>query len=313
MRLCLRRSLSKPIALLQAYLILTLCLLSCVAAGPAKTVGDRDSPSVEHLESLVCRDRTTGIEFVPLGVCLDIMGDLYVVDSDNSRIYVSDRGLSALALFSECPADYQGCDFIDVARNRAGGIYVSDRSDGLILDLDRWGEPGAYVEVGEGVVGIGEGKAGIVVAAMSIDGSISMVDFDKETEALQTTIKHGDGNAYPVDCHVLPDGTVVVTDSFSKQVLFLTSLGEIKGTAHGFSFENPFGVTCIDDRYVLVTDSDLGLVAVFGRSGDFLFTFGGGILEMPTFLDSTPDGLVCVSDAGRMTVEVFKIGEILAE
>jgi len=304
-----RRSLINPIALLQAYSIFTLCLLSCVVAGPAKIAGDTDSTYVEHCESLVCRDRTTGIEFVPLGVCLDILGNLYVVDSDNSRLYVSDRGLSALTLFSECPAEYQGCDFIDVAGNRAGGIYVSDRSGGLILDLDRWGEPGAFVKVGEGVVGIGEGKAGVVVAAMSIDGSISMVDFDKEAEALETTIKHGDGNAYPVDCHVVHDGTVIVTDSFSKQVFFLSSLGEIKGVAHGFSFENPFGVTCIDDRYVLVADSDLGLVAVFGLNGDFLFAFGGGILEMPTFLDSTPDGLVCVSDAGRMTVEVFRIGK----
>ena len=303
----------EPIALLWVYSLLTVWLVCCAGAGTAESSANSDSASVEHLESIVCQDHTTGIEFLPLGVCFDLMGNLYVVDSDNSRIYVRKRDVDILTLFSECPADYPECDFIDVAGSRAGGIYVSDRSGGLILDLDRWGEPGAYFHVGEGVAGIGQGKAGRVVAAMGISGSISMVDFDKETEALETAITHGDGNAYPVDCHFLEPGIIIVTDSFSKQVLFLTGLGEIKGVAHGYSFDNPFGVTCVGERYVLVADSGRGLVAVFDPGGGFLFTFGEGILDMPTFLDSTPDGLVCVSDMGRMTIEVFRIGEVPSE
>jgi DNA-binding beta-propeller fold protein YncE len=313
MKPSLHRSLLEPIVLLQAYLVLFLCLASCAFGEPAVPGARSDSVSAQHVESIVCMDHVTGIEFAPLGVCLDILGDLYVVDSDNSRIYTMAHGDHVLSLFSECPPDYPECDFIDLAGSRAGGTYVSDRSDGLILYLDRWGEPGAYVEVGEGVAGIGEGKAGLVVAAMGIDGSISMVDFDKDTEALETTIKHSEGNAYPVDCRVLDDGTIVVTDSFSKQVLFLSSLGEIKGVARGFAFENPFGVACIGDRYVLVADSGRGLVAVFDPAGRFMFAFGEGILDVPTFLDSTPDGLVCVSDPGRMTIEVFRIGEVPSE
>ena len=309
MRPCLHRSLPYPIVFLQACSVLTLCLMSCAAAGPAKSTVEADSVNVEHLASIVCRDHITGVEFAPLGVCLDILGDLYVVDSDNSRIYVTDRDMDVLLLFSECPAEYPECDFIDLAGSRSGGIYVSDRTDGLVLELDRWGEAGAYVEVGEGVAGIGEGEAGRVVAAMSINGTISMVDFEKETEALETTVKHGEGNAYPVDCLVLGDGTVVVTDSFSKQALFLSGLGETRGVSRGFSFDNPFGVACVGDRYVLVADADRGLIAVFDLDGDFLFTFGEGILKTPTFLDSAPDGLVCVSDAGGMTIEVFRIGK----
>ena len=136
-----------------------------------------------------------------------------------------------------------------------------------------------------------------------------MVDFDIQTEALETTIIHDEVSAYPVDCYVLEDGTVIVTDSFSRQLFFLSGLGEIRGVARGFGLKSPFGVTCIGDRLILVADSEQGLVAVFDLKGDFLYSFGDGILDMPTFLDSTADGLVCVSDAGKMTIEVFRIEE----
>ena len=310
---CLCTSRLRSIVHLQAYPLLVLCLWAGAGSGPAAAAGEPDSAPVKHLESIVCRDRATGIEFSPLGICFDVMGDLYVVDSDNSRIYLADAGKDAMVLFSECPSDYPECDFIDLAGNEAGGVYVSDRSDGSILELDRWGEPAAYVGAGEGVAGIGKGKAGRVFAAMSIDGSIRMVDFDIQTEGLETTITHDDVNAYPVDCYVLEDGTVIVTDSFSKQVLFLSGLGEIKGLARGFAFKSPFGVTCIGDRLVLVADAEHGLVAVFDVEGDFLYSFGDGILDTPTFLDSTADGMVAVSDAGNMTIEVFKIGEVPKE
>jgi len=303
----------RSIVHLQAYSLLVLCFWSGVSSEPTDAAGRPDAAPVKHLESIVCKDRTTGIEFPPLGICFDVLGDLYVVDSDNSRIYVADGSMDALTLFSECPPGYPECDFIDLAGNKAGGIYVSERSDGSIFELDRWGELRAYVDVGEEVAGIGKGKAGRVFAAMSIYGSVRMVDFDIRTEALETTIIHDDVNACPVDCYVLEDGTVIVTDAFSRQVFFLSGLGEIRGVARGFGFKSPFGVTCIGDRLILVADFEQGLVAVFDLKGDFLYSFGDGILDMPTFLDSTADGLVCVSDAGKMTIEVFRIGESSTE
>jgi hypothetical protein len=119
-------------------------------------------------------------------------------------------------------------------------------------------------------------------------------------------------NAYPVDCHALDDGTLVVTDSFSRQVLLVGALGDLRGTLKGFEFESPFGVTSLDDGLVLVSDSELGLAAIFSREGDFVGTFGEGILEMPTFLDGTR-GLVCVSDPGKMSIEVFRVERLQCE
>jgi hypothetical protein len=100
----------------------------------------------------------------------------------------------------------------------------------------------------------------------------------------------------------------VITDAFSRQALILSELGELKGVATGFEFESPFGITCLDDRLIMVSDSDRGMVAAFDAAGGFLFAFGEGILDTPTFLDCRSDGVVCVSDVGSMTIEVFQVG-----
>jgi hypothetical protein len=310
MRTFLHRSLLQAIVLLQACSLVPAGVRPGALAGPVEAARELKPVPVEHVESVACRDSATGIEFAPLGVCFDVTGTLYVVDSDDSRIYVASSGTGALELFSECPSEYPDCDFIDLAGGKAGNIYVSERSGGAILELDRWGELGALAVIGEGLAGIGGGPAGRVFAAMGITGSISMVEFDMDVEALETVIRSDDVNAYPVDCHMLGEKTVVVTDAAARQVLFLSSLGNVTGAARGFAFESPFGVTCIGSRLVLAADSGRGVVAVFDGKGDFLYTFGEGILDTPTFLDSTPDGLVCVSDVGRMTIEVFEIGEV---
>jgi hypothetical protein len=263
--------------------------------------------TVAHIKSLACRDEVTGLEFSPLGITFDIMDDLYVVDSDHSRIYVARRELKSLAVFSECPHEFPECEFIDLALNETGGVYVSERSSGSVIALDRWGDLEAYVKTGSGIAGIAGGKGGRVFTAHGIDGSIKMVDFGAESGVLESRISHGDGDAYPVDCCVLPDGTVAVTDAFAGQVLFLSAIGELKGVAEGFEFERPFGVTCLSARLTLVSDSDRGVVAAFDSDGDFVFAFGEGILDTPTFLACRADGMVCVSDAGSMTIEVFKI------
>jgi hypothetical protein len=294
-------------------LLFIFSLWCCTSAEASPAAGPSDSGPVDHLKSIVCIDRTAGVEFPPLGICFDMMGDLFVVDSDNSRIYAADPSMDGLTLFSECPDDYQGCDFVDLAGSEAGGLYASERSYGSILEFDRMGDLRGFAEVGDGVAGIGGGKSGLVYVAMSICGSIRMVDLGTETGVLETSITRGDGNAYPVDCRVFKGGRVIVTDSSSRQVFFLSELGELMSVARGFDFKSPFGVTCVGDSLILVSDSEKGLVAVFDFKGDFLYSFGDGILEVPTFLDATPDGLVCVSDTGKMTIEVFKLGEVSTE
>ena len=128
-----------------------------------------------------------------------------------------------------------------------------------------------------------------------------------EAGVLESRILGEHGDAYPVDCCALPNGMVAVTDAFAKKVLFLTAVGEVKGAARGFEFERPFGIACLDAGLTFVSDSDKGVIAVFDANGDFLFAFGEGILDIPTFIACRADGTICVSDVGKMTIEVFRI------
>jgi sugar lactone lactonase YvrE len=294
---------------LHVCFVLVVFLSTCAASGPEVQSAPDEVWRVRHLKSLLCRDDATGLEFSPLGICFDITDGLYVVDSDHSRIYRSQAGVGTLTVFSECPGEHPDCEFIGLAVNETGGIYVSERSTGSVLELDRWGELASSAEAGAGVAGIASGRAGQVFAALGLDGGIRMLDFETRAEGLESRISYDGSDAYPVDCCVLEDGTIAVTDAFSKHVLFLSALGELRGASGGFDFASPFGVACLAGRLLLVSDSDLGLVAVFTQDGTFLFTFGKGILKTPTFLDCRDDGVVCVSDAGGMTIEVFRIEE----
>lgn len=307
MRRWFYKSLLRPAALLHVFVLLAGCLSAAVPSTPRDDASPGSINGAEHLRTLPCRDDVTGLEFSPLGLAFDIMDDLYVVDSDHSRIYRALDGTDRLTAFSDCPGEYRECEFIDLAANETGGVYVSERSAGLVLALDRWGELAAFVETGPDVAGIAGGKGGRIFAALGIDGTIRMVDFDTEAADLEMLISHDDGEAYPVDCCDLGNGLLAVTDAFSGRVLFLSVLGERVGSASGFEFENPFGLACFEGRLILVSDSDRGAIAAFDSDGRFQFSFGEGVLDTPTFLDCRDDGLICVSDAGKMTIEVFRL------
>jgi DNA-binding beta-propeller fold protein YncE len=289
---------------------LVLLLVGCHGAVPY--ADNREAPcvppaTVEHIGSLACRDEVTGLEFSPLGIAFDIMDDLYVVDSDHARIYKAGKEIESLVVFCECPSEFPRCEFVDLAPAETGGLYVSERLSGSVLDLDRWGDLAAFVETGPGTAGISAAKGGRVFAALGIEGSIVMADFGAESGVLESRVSGADGDAYPVDCCALPDGMVAVTDAFARKVLFLTAVGEVRGAARGFDFERPFGVACLGAELMFVSDSDRGMIAVFDAEGDFFFAFGEGTLETPTFIAVRTDGTICVSDIGKMTVEVFKI------
>jgi hypothetical protein len=64
---------------------------------------------------------------------------------------------------------------------------------------------------------------------------------------------------------------------------------------------------------VLVSDSELGCIAVFDSAGKFLGTFGRTRLATPTFLAARDDGTLCVADAGRLSIEVFRLEDLSHE
>jgi DNA-binding beta-propeller fold protein YncE len=292
-------------------LLLTLCIGTAVpAAEPETKAATEDTePSgieVNHLRSIPCVQPGTDFVFSPLGVCFGITGDLYVIDSDNSEIYVLSDSLTAIMPFADCPEEYGRCHFADVAADASAGIYVSERATGTVMVFDRRGSFVSSSEVGEGVTGIGVGRSGEMYAAMSAMGTVMVIDPSGDGEGLEYVIADT-GDAYPIDCLIDPVGRLIVTEPFSKRVLVLGPLGEKRGWLRGFDFEDPFGLAACGKGLVLVSDTEIGVVALFDERGGFVTSFGSDVLQSPTFLDCRHDGIVCVADTDRMTIEVFKI------
>ena len=266
----------------------------------------------EHVGSIPCKDPITGFDFSPLGVSFGLLDELFVVDSDNSQIFILPGSLDRLDVFSECPGEIAGCRFIDVEVGDNGDLFVSEQSGGAVLTLDRWGEVASYTEIGEGIAGLGPGPAGKLYAALGFPGIVRIADLNTQAESIDCLLSEEGENSYPVDCLVVADDRVLVTDASMKKVLVLSPVGDVLGRLHGFEFESPFGLAAIGD-HVLVSDIELGLVAVFTAGGKFIGVFGEGLLEAPAFMDIRADGTVCIADTEGMTIEVFRIGKPKAE
>jgi len=262
----------------------------------------------EHLGSIPCRDPITGFDFSPLGVSFGLLDELFVADSDNSQIFILPRSLDRLEVFSECPDEIANCRFIDLEVGDSGDLFVSEQSRGAVLTLDRWGEVASYSVIGEGVAGIGRGPAGKLYAALGFAGIVRIADLNTQAESIDCLLSDEGENSYPVDCLVTDGDRVLVTDASMKKVLMLSPVGDLLGRLQGFEFESPFGLAASED-HILVSDMDLGLIAVFTADGEFAGAFGEDLLEAPAFMDMRTDGTVCVADAERMTIEVFKLGK----
>ncbi|MFH1312834.1 MAG: hypothetical protein ABIJ00_06360 [Candidatus Eisenbacteria bacterium] len=289
-----------------------LAAVACIgAAGLASCSepagGGSSEISTRHLKSIPCEESGSGFAFAPLGLDFGLFGELYVIDSDNSRIFVLPDSLDGITLFARCPDEFSDCQLIDIETGNAAGVYVSEKTAGSILVYDRWGEFVSAREVGEGLTGLGLGKPEQIYAAMGIAGTIRIVDLSGDSEPIEAVVSSGDGGTYPVDCLTGKLGNVFVTEAFSEQVLMLSPFGKPRKALVGFDFQSPFGLASYLDRYVLVSDSERAVIAVFSADGGFISSFGEGLLEMPAFIACRDDGVVCVADPGSMSIEVFRI------
>ncbi|MFZ1946820.1 MAG: hypothetical protein WAW06_04680 [bacterium] len=294
--------------------MLALLAVLCASAGRDRAAAAEPAAlTARHLASVACVDRDTNLRFSPLGLAFGLEGDLYLVDADNSSIYrIDDSTLAganpdpAPVLFARSPEELGRAELVDIVAD-AGWFYVSERAGGLVAILDSRGDLVRADTVGQGIGGIGLDGAGAVYGAMTLAGSVVIADLWDGGSPIQCVPSVRGGQAYPLDCYCHRSGRVFVTDDFSRRVLILDALGKNLGVLEGFKFERPFGVCGYGRDLVLVSDSQLASVAVFDSSGKWIAEFGRGHLKTPVFIAARDDGTVCVSDAAKMTVEVFRI------
>lgn len=301
----MRASAKSTMALLLILFLISTSIAGDLSSKPGQAPAGKAFPA-EHLGTIQCKDPATGFDFSPLGVSFGLTDGLFITDSDNSQIFIVPRTLDRLDLFAECPGVFANCRLIDLDINGAGDLLVSEQSEGAVLTVDRWGEVAAYSEVGEGITGIACGPAGKLYAALGFPGLVRIADLNTQAEYIDCVLSEKGESSYPVDCLVTADDRVLVTDASTKKVFVLSPVGDLRGSLTGFDFQSPFGLAEFKGR-IYVSDIELGLIAVFTKDGRFTGVFGQGLLEAPAFMDIRADGTLCVADAEKMTVEVFKL------
>lgn len=105
-------------------------------------------------------------------------------------------------------------------------------------------------------------------------------------------------------------GRIYVTDVSRRAVFVFDNVaGQLKvwGLAEaGINFKAPIGVVAGTDGNILVTDAELGLVAVIGPDGTPRRSFGAGILKRPTGIARDPErGRIYVADTRGNDIKVF--------
>ncbi len=262
---------------------------------------------VSHIRSIECLESDSTTFFSPLGLSFSPEGKLALVDGDNSCVRILDADLTEMRLLTSCPSTLGSCRLVDVEITLST-IYVSDALSGSVLCFDRKGMFIDRIAVGEGVAGIDIGEDDQLYGVVSLDGIVRTLHTGSG-EAPFTINLSGDTQAYPLDCVVTASGRIFVGEANAGRVEMLGSFGRHIGYLTGFDLSSPYGLAEYRDRYIMVCDSQQGLVAVFTDDGEFVQTFGQAILVSPTFVACRDDGIICVSDSKTMSIEVFKIDE----
>lgn len=274
--------------------VLLLSLISNLDAKPAI--------KINHVASIPCRDPETKEPFSPLG--LDILPDgrLLVVDGDRPVLWVLNPFDSTFRLLFDCSVLTRECRLVDVAAVFPKILCSEDWKRGLIF-LDMQGQVEARLELEKQIGGIGVSDAGDIFGCAGLDRKIvevcqgfSLVD-----------IHLSDPISYPVDCVVLRDGRVAITDNGSKKIRLIDPISGKQRALNGFEFESPWGVDVFEETYLVVSDAELATILVIDLDGNVVGEFKSKALTYPTFLACSSNGLIFVSDQANLSIEVLSI------
>lgn len=177
----------------------------------------------------------------PLGIAVDVAGDLFVVDSGNHRVQkLSPDGTFRLKWGSRGALDGQFESPSGIAVSSAGQIYVADTGNHRIERFDLQGV--FHLKWGGFGTANGEFRSPVGVA-VSRDGRVYVADNDNPR-----------------------------VQEFDGAGAFARAFGSF-GTGDG-QFQSPFGIAVDGDGKVYASDSLVGRVQKFEPDGVFLLAWG---------------------------------------
>ncbi|MEZ4705573.1 MAG: choice-of-anchor Q domain-containing protein [Caldilineaceae bacterium] len=255
----------------------------------------------------------------PYGVALDAAGNVYVVDSGNSRIQKFDSNGAYLAQWGSFGSgDGQFSRPVGVAVDAAGNVYVTDADNNRIQKfagdgtyLAQWGSAGSGDGQFNSPYGVAVDAAGNVYVA---DGNNRIQKFDSNAAYL-TQWGSGAGQFdLPSGLAVDADGNVYVADNnnnriqkFDSDGTYLAQWGEY-GDGDG-QFYYPVFAAVDGAGNVYVTDGN-NRIQKFASDGAYLTQWGGlgsgaGQLRFPQGIAINAAGTIYVADRNNQRIQVF--------
>ncbi len=262
----------------------------------------------------------------PIGVAVDVSGNVYVVDSENNRIqkFTSD-GTFLLKWGSSGSGDGQFMYPAGIAIDPANNVFVVDGQTGRIQKFSsdgtfllKWGNSGE----GDGQFhfpwGIATDQSGNVYVADESNERIQKFTNNGSYILQWGSFGLGDGKfRSPMGITVDSNGGVYVTDERNNRVQKFTSNGDFilkwgSGGTGNSNFNTPLSVTTDPNGFVYVADTRNNRVQKFSNNGSYILQwgttgYGNGQFSSPYGVATGRNGNIYVTDDGNNRVQEFTL------
>ena len=219
---------------------------------------------------------------LPTGIAIDFQGNVFITDTGNDRVVKCDdkgRFLTEIGGFGRGAGEFNRPTYL--ATDNGLNIYVMDSQNKRIQRLD------------------------------------ANLNFVSVIEIKETGDSPGFG--LPDGIAITSSGEIVVSDAEDDRLIKLNSYFEYDRSIGSFEnmeagLRDPLGVVVSRNGDFYVADSRNHRVAVFDAFGNFLRSFGEGILKNPNGVTVDEDNLIYVANTGENSLVVFDPkGDVLLE
>jgi DNA-binding beta-propeller fold protein YncE len=255
----------------------------------------------------------------PQSGTVDESGRIYVTDVSRSAVYVFDEAKGKLDVWEFADGLRRFNSPIGIAVKADGQVLVADAALGVVVRLDRDGEP-------QGAIGKGVLKRPTGLAWDPLKKWIYVADtyghdikvFDEQGGLIKTIGQRGEGDGelnFPTHL-TFAAGELYVSDTMNSRVQvfdgdgkFVRKLGE-RGLHMG-DLVRPKGVAVDDEGHAYVVESYYDYVLIYNKQGEFLMPIGGtgareGQFYLPAGIWIDKRNRVFVADMFNGRIEIFQ-------
>jgi len=187
----------------------------------------------------------------PVGLAVDVAGNVYIADSLNNRIQKLDRNGTFLAQSGQVGSDLPLQEPWGLAVDKAGFVYVADtwshrvvKLDGNLRQVASWGQPDALPGAPTSLLELYGPRSIAIDGAGNLwvtdTGNARVIEFDPNGKPLGSFGQHGKGPGQfdePVGIATAQDGSFYVADEWNNRIQHFDP---------SFAYLSEFPVTWVD-------------------------------------------------------------------